>query len=236
MQRKKSRFLVFILSFIPGAGEMYFGLMKTGISLLSIFAVSVMVTGYIQLGVLMFVPFVIWTYSFFHANNMGAMNDEEFRRMEDGYLFGFGEKESGLKGFFAEKYRKAFAIILMVLGVTMLWQSFCRVLRHIFGSDFYFEYISRYTGIISDDIPRVIVALVIIWFGVKLIRGKKEELDRLEESGEQRGPASGNKNGMMSGAAGNEAGFAGKPVNDIPVERIEQVEVIDNAAENNGNV
>ena len=156
--------------------------------------------------------------------------------MEDGYLFGFGEKESGLKGFFAEKYRKAFAIILMVLGVTMLWQSFCRVLRHIFGSDFYFEYISRYTGIISDDIPRVIVALVIIWFGVKLIRGKKEELDRLEESGEQRGPASGNKNGMMSGAAGNEAGFAGKPVNDIPVERIEQVEVIDNAAENNGNV
>ena len=236
MKKKKSRFLLFCFSFLPGAGEMYFGLMKTGISLLSIFAVSVMVTGYIQLGVLMFVPFVIWTYSFFHANNMGAMNDEEFRRMEDGYLFGFGEKESGLKGFFAEKYRKAFAIILMVLGVTMLWQSFCRVLRHIFGSDFYFEYISRYTGIISDDIPRVIVALVIIWFGVKLIRGKKEELDRLEESGEQRGPASGNKNGMMSGAAGNEAGFAGKPVNDIPVERIEQVEVIDNAAENNGNV
>ena len=236
MKKKKNRFLLFCFSFLPGAGEMYFGLMKTGISLLSIFAVSVMVTGYIQLGVLMFVPFVIWTYSFFHANNMGAMNDEEFRRMEDGYLFGFGEKESGLKGFFAEKYRKAFAIILMVLGVTMLWQSFCRVLRHIFGSDFYFEYISRYTGIISDDIPRVIVALVIIWFGVKLIRGKKEELDRLEESGEQRGPASGNKNGMMSGAVGNEAGFAGKPVNDIPVERIEQVEVIDNAAENNGNV
>ena len=236
MKKKKNRFLLFCFSFLPGAGEMYFGLMKTGISLLSIFAVSVMVTGYIQLGVLMFVPFVIWTYSFFHANNMGAMNDEEFRRMEDGYLFGFGEKESGLKGFFAKKYRKAFAIILMVLGVTMLWQSFCRVLRHIFGSDFYFEYISRYTGIISDDIPRVIVALVIIWFGVKLIRGKKEELDRLEESGEQRGPASGNKNGMMSGAAGNEAGFAGKPVNDIPVERIEQVEVIDNAAENNGNV
>ena len=236
MKKKKNRFLLFCFSFLPGAGEMYFGLMKTGISLLSIFAVSVMVTGYIQLGVLMFVPFVIWTYSFFHANNMGAMDDEEFRRMEDGYLFGFGEKESGLKGFFAEKYRKAFAIILMVLGVTMLWQSFCRVLRHIFGSDFYFEYISRYTGIISDDIPRVIVALVIIWFGVKLIRGKKEELERLEDRGEQRGPASGNKNGMMSGAAGNEAGFAGKPVNDIPVERIEQVEVIDNAAENNGNV
>jgi len=35
--------------------------------------------------------------------------------------------------------------------------------------------------IISSDIPRVIVALVIVWFGIKLIRGKKEELDRLED-------------------------------------------------------
>ena len=79
MKKKKNRFLLFCFSFLPGAGEMYFGLMKTGISLLSIFAVSVMVTGYIQLGVLMFVPFVIWTYSFFHANNMGAIDRKSTR-------------------------------------------------------------------------------------------------------------------------------------------------------------
>ena len=237
MRKKKNRFLLFCFSFLPGAGEMYFGFMKMGISLLSLFAVCVMVTGYMQIGVLMFVPFVVWVYSFFHANNLGALSDEEFYRIQDDYLFGFdGRVFAATRDSVMRKYRKALAMILILLGITMLWQSFCRVLRHIFGSDFYFEYISRYTGIISDDIPRVIVALVIIWFGVKLIRGKKEELDRLEESGEQRGPASGNKNGMMSGAAGNEAGFAGKPVNDIPVERIEQVEVIDNAAENNGNV
>ena len=72
-------------------------------------------------------------------------------------------------------------MILILLGITMLWQSFCRVLRHIVGSDFYYKYISRFTGIISSDIPRVIVALVIVWFGIKLIRGKKEELDRLED-------------------------------------------------------
>ena len=38
MQRKKSRFLVFILSFIPGAGEMYMGFMKQGVTLMAVFA------------------------------------------------------------------------------------------------------------------------------------------------------------------------------------------------------
>lgn len=250
MKKKKNRFLLFCFSFLPGAGEMYFGLMKTGISLLSIFAVSVMLAGYIQVGVLMFIPFVVWIYSFFHANNMGSLSDEEFARMEDDYLFGFGEKEFGFKAFFTDKYRKAFALILIVLGATMLWQAFCRVLRHLFGNDFYYEYIGRFTSIISDDVPRVIVAFVIIWFGVKLIRGKKEELNRLEESGEQSGPVSGGGKGAasdaawgtagaektMSGAAGTGAGAAASPENFIPVERIEQVEVVDSAAENSGDI
>ncbi len=182
MRKKKNRFLLFCFSFLPGAGEMYFGFMKMGISLLSLFAICVMVTGYMQIGVLMFVPFVVWVYGFFHANNLGALSDEEFYRIQDDYLFGFdGRVFAATRDSVMRKYRKALAMILILLGITMLWQSFCRVLRHIVGSDFYYKYISRFTGIISSDIPRVIVALVIVWFGIKLIRGKKEELDRLED-------------------------------------------------------
>ena len=44
MKKKKNRFLLFCFSFLPGAGEMYLGFMKTGISLLSIFAICVMLT------------------------------------------------------------------------------------------------------------------------------------------------------------------------------------------------
>jgi len=98
MKKKKNRFLLFCFSFLPGAGEMYFGFMKTGVSLLSLFAVSSMVAGYTQVGVMAFVPFVIWVYGFFHANNMGAFSDEEFYRLGDDYLFGLrGEEEESVR-------------------------------------------------------------------------------------------------------------------------------------------
>lgn len=37
MQRKKSKFLTFLFSLIPGAGEMYMGFMKMGVSLMAEF-------------------------------------------------------------------------------------------------------------------------------------------------------------------------------------------------------
>ena len=39
-QKKKSRFLTFIFSFLPGAAEMYMGFMKNGFSLMMIFFLS----------------------------------------------------------------------------------------------------------------------------------------------------------------------------------------------------
>lgn len=219
MKKKKNRFLLFCFSFLPGAGEMYLGFMKTGISLLSIFAICVMLTGYTGIGIVAFLPFVIWVYSFFHANNLGALSDEDFYRVEDGYLFGLNETELGsFKDSIVGKYRKALAIILIILGASMLWQAFCHMLWHLVGSDFYYEYISRFTDIVSDDLPKVIIALVVIWLGVKLIQGKKEELDKLDD--------------VKSPAAANPAG---NTENVIPVERIEQVEVVENTEEHNGN-
>lgn len=221
MRKKKNRFLLFCFSLLPGAGEMYLGFMKTGVSLLSIFAVCVMVTGYTGIGILAFVPFVVWIYGFFHANNLGALNDEEFYRIEDGYLFGLSEAGLGsIKESVEGKYRKALAIILIILGATMLWQTFCRMLRHLVGNDFYYEYIARFTNVISGDVPKAIIALVIIWLGVKLIQGKKEELDKIDEV----------KESTNSAHAAHSAGSA------MPVERIEHVEVVENTVENGGNI
>lgn len=223
MKKKKNRFLLFCFSLLPGAGEMYLGFMKTGVSLLSIFAVGVMLTGYTGIGIMAFLPFVIWIYGFFHANNLGALSDEEFYRVEDGYLFGLSEVELGsVKDSIAGKYRKALAIILIILGASMLWQAFCRMLRRFVGNDFYYAYISRFTGIVNDDLPKIVIALVIIWLGVKLIQGKKEELDKLDDV---KGSA------VTDPAAADSAGNA---ENAIPVERIEQVEVVENTEDNSG--
>ena len=185
MKKKKNRFLLFCLSFLPGAGEMYLGFMKMGLSLLSLFALIIIITIYSNIGVMGFIVFVICVYGFFHANNLGALSDEEFYKIEDEYLFGLGEKDmNSLKDFFMGKYRKVFAVILILFGVSMLWQTFCRFLRHMVGSDYYNKYISGFMNTVSSDVPRMIIAFLIIFFGIKLIRGKKEELDRLEKTEE----------------------------------------------------
>lgn len=185
MKKKKNRFLLFCLSFLPGAGEMYLGFMKMGLSLLSLFALVIIITVYSNIGVMGTVAFVICVYGFFHANNLGALSDEEFYKIEDEYLFGLGEKDmNSFKDFFMGKYRKVFAVILILFGVSMLWQTFCRFLRHMVGSDYYYKYISRFMSTISSDVPRMIISFLIILFGIKLILGKKEELDRLEKTEE----------------------------------------------------
>ncbi|MCI8355555.1 MAG: hypothetical protein HFI47_10905, partial [Lachnospiraceae bacterium] len=39
--KKKSRFLTFCFSMLPGAGEMYMGFMRTGVSLMLLFFLSI---------------------------------------------------------------------------------------------------------------------------------------------------------------------------------------------------
>lgn len=188
MKKKKNRFLLFWWSLIPGAGELYLGFMKMGVSILSVFALVMMFTIYTNIGVSAFAVFVIWLYGFFHANNLGALSDEEFYRMEDVYLFGI--KEDGpdsVKDCIMGKYRIGFAAILIILGVSMLWQTFCGFLRRIMGNGFYDMYIYKITSTISNEMPRMLIGIVVIWIGVKLIMGKKAELDRMEEKDERTG-------------------------------------------------
>lgn len=187
MKKKKNRFLLFCLSFLPGAGEMYLGFMKMGLSLLSLFALMVIITVYSNIGVMGFAVFVICVYGFFHANNLGSLSDEEFYKIEDEYLFGLGEKDmDSFKDLVMGKYRKVFAVILILFGVNMLWQAFCKCLLHIVGDHFFYLYINEFTRIINRDVPRGIIGIFIIWVGIKLIQGKKEELDSMEEKEESR--------------------------------------------------
>lgn len=177
MKKKKNNFLLFCFSLVPGAGEMYLGFMKMGVSLMGLFMLSIALTSYTNMGVLAFAIVVIWTYSFFHANNLGGLSDEQFYQMEDTYLFG---AEEGTPGSLIAKYRKVLAAILIVLGVSMLWQTFCDLLRFAVGEEFYRTYVMQFTRLISQKVPRFVIGVAIIWLGIHLIKGKKAELDKLE--------------------------------------------------------
>mgnify|MGYP006990119241 CR=1 FL=1 len=65
----------------PSSGRIFSGTIKMRLSAAAV--AGVMLTGYTGIGIVAFLPFVIWVYSFFHANNLGALSDEEFYRVED---------------------------------------------------------------------------------------------------------------------------------------------------------
>lgn len=213
MRKKKNRFLLFCCSFIPGAGELYLGFMNMGLSLLMSFALLTVIVGFTGIGILSFMPAVLWVYSFFHANNLGSLTDEQFYNMEDTYLFGFSNTDiESIRKSLAGRYRKALAIILIILGISMLWNVAMDFIYYTVGYEFYDRYIAPYTSVISHTMPQLVISIIIIWFGIRLISGKKVELDILDEKNEEMGiknESMGSKEEQINGK--NDDKWTGRP-------------------------
>jgi hypothetical protein len=175
--KRKSRFWTGIFSLIPGCVEMYWGFMKMGISLLTLFAVVFFLAVTFEFGPLVLFMLVIWAYGFFHARNIVHMDDEELVNLKDEYLF---EKDM-FENWHMLRNRglhKILAITLIVLGVYLIVQE---------G----FQMAYRFLPVAVVDavirvfvyIPRMGFGILIIVIGTKLIRGKKQEV--LEEKDEE---------------------------------------------------
>lgn len=67
MIRKKSKGWTFIFSLLPGAGEMYMGFMKQGVSIMGLFFATIAVAATLNIGPLTIVLPIIWCYSFFNG-------------------------------------------------------------------------------------------------------------------------------------------------------------------------
>lgn len=178
MTNKKNGFFTFMFSLLPGAGEMYMGFMKRGISTMAAFFIVIALSAWSGIGVVMFVLPIIWFYSFFTVHNLRSLPDDEFYAIEDDYIFNFTtEKDKTI--LFAKKYKNLIAIFLIVLGASSLWNNLNRIfLPFLPGRLRDFIYSLSYIG------PQSMISLAIIALGVYLIRGKKKELDMLEDKGE----------------------------------------------------
>lgn len=184
MRRKKNRFLLFCCSLMPGAGEMYLGFMKMGSSIMVSFVLGMTFAGFSGLGILTVIPMVLWFYSFFNANNLGSMSIEELNNIEDNYLFIDEDGTNSIKALMAGKYRKVIAIVMILVGISMLWAVLCDALIDIFGRGWFDKYIYHISRMFRNNVPRIIIGILIIWFGVKMILGKKAEIDKLEDKEE----------------------------------------------------
>lgn len=182
MKKKKNRFWLFILSLWPGAGHMYMGFMKMGLSFTLGFMILCMIVGVTNIGAFAVLPITLYIYSFFHANNLGGLDDESFMAVEDEYLFGLGSlKNQPVK--IDQKVRKAAAVVLIVVGIYMLWNVLFELLRSFFGWDN--PVIRAVYYFMRDDVPRAVIGIAIICFGVILLRGKRAVTEETDDNQSQ---------------------------------------------------
>jgi len=176
MIRKKSSFLTFCFSFIPGAGQMYMGFMKRGISLMSSFLLICFLSAWLRMSPLLLILPIIWFFAFFDTFNLRAMPDDEFYAMEDDFLFPQGFNLQKTRDL-VNKFRIFFAGGLIIIGFTVLWNNMCDMF-----SRFIPYQIMNVFNSFGEYFLQLIFAAAIIALGIYLIIGKKKELDSMDQA------------------------------------------------------
>lgn len=171
MRKKKNNFLTFIFSLLPGAGHMYMGFMKKGVSLMSAFFIIIFISSFLDIGQLLYIVPVLWFYSFFDSINTGYSTDEEFLKVEDNYLFTF-DKFMEIDKNMVIRSRFFAGILLLIFGIFLIWKNTMVQLSSVIPQPIY----DIMSNIISN-LPRLIIGIAIIVVGIKLIIGKKKEDD-----------------------------------------------------------
>ncbi len=177
MTKKKNKFFTFCCSLIPGAGEMYLGFLKQGISIMSLF-VLLFAMGNILFPAITVFCAVIWFYSFFHTHNLNSLPDDEFYAIRDDYIIHLHQL-AAIRYTLLVPYRKATAIVLILFGVSIIWKNVYRFFVHIAVdvlnlSRNFLEIFSWFSRLL----PQTVAAFLIILMGIYLIRNKKKELDQ----------------------------------------------------------
>lgn len=170
MKLKKNSFFAFCFSLIPGAAHMYMGFMKQGMSIMILLTIDIAVAAMLGLSVLTVVIPIIWFYAFFDAHHKRALPEEEFKNLEDKSLFS-DFTGTDLINLTKGKSRPILAGILIFFGCYIIYDYIIDAMYSIMPGFLYAGFYS-----IFNRLPQILVALLIIYIGYRLIKGKKIEL------------------------------------------------------------
>lgn len=180
---KKSSFLTFCFAFIPGAGEMYLGMMRKGAAIMTLFWGIIGISVFLQMGFICAVLPIIWFYSFFETFNIRWLPPEEIERQDQEFSGNWGTKlfSSDLKAVLDKRHTLIGILLILVGGWAILNNFFVPILEEFLNLGDY--WIFRY---LSYRLPSILVAFAVVVFGVHLVRGKKKpkEEDYVEFRGD----------------------------------------------------
>lgn len=168
MRKQKNKFWNFIFSCLPGAGHMYLGFMKMGVSLMLVFFGIMGFAAWINFDMILFLLPVLWFYSFFDSLNKNSVSPEAFEKLEDEFIWG---KDIELNFINKRSVRSFCSFLLIVVGLIMLINNVWSILAYYVNNELY--WILEYA---INRSYQIIFAIVIIILGIKLITGKKKEI------------------------------------------------------------
>ena len=171
MQKQKRGFWLFIFSLIPGAGEMYMGFKKQGISIMFLFWGVFAIGACTGMDWLVSLIPIIWFYSFFNVHNLKSLSEEEFYSIEDSYVLHMDELAGDISSLL-KHHGKITAILLIFLGASILWNTLVDFLYMILPG-YLADVISRFTY----HLPQLVIAAAIIFAGIYILTRKKDALD-----------------------------------------------------------
>ena len=157
----KNGILTFIFAFCPGAGQMYQGYMKRGLSLITMFCLFVVI-GVSTLQVLTIGCAIVWMYSFFDTYDL-IRHLAAGEPKDDNLLL--PANWDNIRAILPQ-HNKLLGWGLIAFGVWALydiliadWMS--TVLEHFFGYGYAYD--------IIHGIPNILVGILLVVAGIKLL-------------------------------------------------------------------
>lgn len=173
----KNGVLTFLCAFVPGAGQMYQGYMKRGLSLLLLLFAAFFAGNLFN--VFMVLMLVVWMYSFFDTFNLRAQIAAGTAPADD-YLVHFDAKDRQMVRFLTSSH-KLVGWGLIAVGVIIFYNNIVMntigdlVWRWGQSSAFF-----RALYLVLENLPDVVFCVALILCGVWLVRGPKHAKRPLE--------------------------------------------------------
>lgn len=166
----KNGILTFLFAFCPGAGQMYQGYMKRGLSLITMFCVAF--GAGTLLGVLYVAMPIVWMYSFFDTFNLRAQIGAGTAPQDD-YLVHINWHDQRMEQFMLDSH-KLLGWGLIALGGLVAYEN---VIMRVFG-DVMWRWgqnnpVFRAFYLMLDELPQIVTCVALIVCGLWLVRGPK---------------------------------------------------------------
>lgn len=168
---KKNGILTFLFAFVPGAGQMYQGYMKRGLSLITLLFLCIMAG--MLLEPLVLTALIVWMYSFFDTFNLRAQFIAGTAPADD-YLVHFNTKDARLTLFFRDSH-KLVGWALIAFGALIAYENIImNLLNDVlwrWGRD---SVVFRAFYLVMDQLPDVMLCVALILCGAWLVRGPQK--------------------------------------------------------------